>query len=154
MRVQEVFFYGALEKVLLRWEVWYGRNLRKTRAQGGQAALISVERETLQARLAALDRGRAGREQAHLTGDNTPTSDVLDSIQENMAKEEALVTRQALIQRLRVLAKAEEKVREGTYGLCEMCGEPIPPARLRALPEAILCVPCAEAEEHRPLRSR
>jgi len=131
-----------------------GRNPRKTQAQRGQAALIAVERETLHARLAALDRDRAGHEQAHVTGDNTPSSDMLDSIQENMAKEEVLVRREALIQRLRVLAKAEEKVKEGTYGLCEVCGEPIPPARLRALPEAVLCVACAEAEEHRRTRSR
>jgi RNA polymerase-binding transcription factor DksA len=131
-----------------------GQNFRKARAQRRRAALISAERETLHARLAALDSGRTGGEQAHLTGDNTPTSDALDGIQENMAKEEAFIAREALILRLRILAKAEEKVREGTYGLCEACGRPIPPARLRALPEAILCVPCAEAEEGRRPRRR
>lgn len=131
-----------------------GRALSNARAQRKQAALISAERESLQARLAALDRGNALREQVSLAGDNTPTSDTLDTVQEAMAREEDLAVRKAMIERLKVLVRAEEKIREGTYGLCETCGQPIPPARLRALPEAILCVPCAEAEEHRPLRSR
>ncbi len=30
------------------------------------------------------------------------------------------------------------------FGLCQVCGEPIPFARLMILPEADLCVPCAE----------
>ena len=129
---------------------------RSGRRKGGQRVQnsdLSRERESLQARLSALDRDRTVREQAHVTGDNTPASDPVDTIQENMAKEESLVTREALVQRLRALVKAEGKVQDGTYGLCEGCGEPIPPARLRALPEAVLCVPCAEAEEHRLSRS-
>jgi RNA polymerase-binding transcription factor DksA len=51
--------------------------------------------------------------------------------------------------RLKTLARAREKVREGTYGCCDQCGEPIPPARLRAMPEAIYCVPCASERERR-----
>ena len=34
------------------------------------------------------------------------------------------------------------KVRNGTYGACENCGQPIPKARLKALPYARLCVAC------------
>jgi DnaK suppressor protein len=34
------------------------------------------------------------------------------------------------------------KVRHGTYGTCENCGQPIPKARLKALPYARLCVAC------------
>ena len=34
------------------------------------------------------------------------------------------------------------KIANGTYGLCERCGQPIPRARLRALPYARLCVAC------------
>lgn len=32
----------------------------------------------------------------------------------------------------------------GTYGLCESCGKPIPVKRLEALPHASRCVACAE----------
>ncbi len=34
------------------------------------------------------------------------------------------------------------KIQAGTYGTCERCGQPIPKARLKALPYARLCVGC------------
>ena len=34
------------------------------------------------------------------------------------------------------------KIEDGTYGICEGCGNPIPKARLKALPHAALCVAC------------
>lgn len=34
------------------------------------------------------------------------------------------------------------KIVNGTYGTCERCGQPIPKARLKALPQARLCVAC------------
>ena len=34
------------------------------------------------------------------------------------------------------------KITEGTYGFCESCGNPVPKARLEALPHARLCVSC------------
>jgi len=34
------------------------------------------------------------------------------------------------------------KITNGTYGYCEQCGQPIPKARLKALPYAALCVAC------------
>ncbi|MDQ6911106.1 MAG: TraR/DksA C4-type zinc finger protein [Actinomycetota bacterium] len=34
------------------------------------------------------------------------------------------------------------KIDVGTYGICEQCGQPIPKARLKALPYATLCVAC------------
>lgn len=35
---------------------------------------------------------------------------------------------------------ALQKIEDGTYGLCEVCGKPIPLARLDALPYTTLCV--------------
>ena len=37
---------------------------------------------------------------------------------------------------------AMAKIGNGTYGTCEGCGQPIPKARLKALPQARLCVAC------------
>jgi DnaK suppressor protein len=37
---------------------------------------------------------------------------------------------------------AMAKIANGTYGTCEGCGQPIPKARLKALPQARLCVAC------------
>ena len=38
--------------------------------------------------------------------------------------------------------RALHKLDIGTYGVCERCGNPIPKARLKALPYAALCVGC------------
>jgi len=38
--------------------------------------------------------------------------------------------------------RALTKITAGTYGVCESCGQPIPRARLKALPYAALCVQC------------
>ena len=38
--------------------------------------------------------------------------------------------------------RALEKLREGSYGRCDRCGEPISAARLGAAPESVLCIEC------------
>jgi DnaK suppressor protein len=42
--------------------------------------------------------------------------------------------------------RALVKLDEGTYGICDSCGEPIAPARLEAMPDVALCVTCAAGE--------
>jgi RNA polymerase-binding protein DksA len=37
---------------------------------------------------------------------------------------------------------ALERIEDGTYGVCAQCGKNIPKERLRALPQAALCVQC------------
>src|SRR5690606_36029694 len=42
---------------------------------------------------------------------------------------------------------ALEKIEAGSYGYCEECSQPIPRARLEALPFASYCVPCQRQQE-------
>ncbi|QWT21391.1 TraR/DksA family transcriptional regulator [Bacillus sp. NP157] len=51
--------------------------------------------------------------------------------------------------RLAAIDRALEKLAEGTYGLSDESGEPIPRARLEAVPESALTVDELEAEEKR-----
>ena len=45
------------------------------------------------------------------------------------------------LQRTRAdVVRALHKLDEGTYGVCDACGEPIPDGRLEARPWAVLCV--------------
>jgi DnaK suppressor protein len=57
-----------------------------------------------------------------------------------------LETRLGLEKRIRDQLAAVEhalsKFEKGTYGLCDICGQPIDPARLEALPQASLCLNC------------
>lgn len=45
--------------------------------------------------------------------------------------------------RLRAIERALERVEEGRFGFCERCQGRIPANRLRALPQATLCMRCA-----------
>jgi DnaK suppressor protein len=50
------------------------------------------------------------------------------------------------------VARAREKVAQGTYGTCDVCGGPVGEERLEALPWAVRCVVCAAP--HRAPRRR
>jgi RNA polymerase-binding protein DksA len=45
--------------------------------------------------------------------------------------------------------RALTRIEDGTYGLCESCGNPIGKLRLQAFPRATLCVSCKQREERR-----
>jgi RNA polymerase-binding transcription factor DksA len=53
----------------------------------------------------------------------------------------------ALLERARAhlaaIEAAQRKITAGTYGLCDVCGEPIGEARLDARPASLTCVRCA-----------
>jgi RNA polymerase-binding protein DksA len=44
---------------------------------------------------------------------------------------------------------ALERLDNGTYGICESCGNPIGKMRLQAAPRATLCLACKTRQEHR-----
>jgi len=45
--------------------------------------------------------------------------------------------------KLKELEAALQRMEEGTYGICEGCGQAIEPERLAVLPIATLCIACA-----------
>jgi DnaK suppressor protein len=49
-----------------------------------------------------------------------------------------------LIQKIR---KAIQKTEDGTYGICEICGDEITEDRLEVRPETTLCISCKEEQE-------
>ena len=58
---------------------------------------------------------------------------------------------QTIENRLQYVERALQKVEEGTYGICDDTGEPIPRGRLEAMPEAIYTV---EAQQRRERERR
>jgi len=45
-------------------------------------------------------------------------------------------------EQLKAIDLALEKIKKGTYGVCEKCGKPIPQGRLQAYPQASYCQKC------------
>jgi len=103
-------------------------------------------------------RSRLENERKHLTeqleqleADAQPTEERREGSPFGKREEEAtesfeLEKRLALEKQTRdQLAEVEHalaKFEKGTYGKCDICGKPIDPARLEALPQATLCLSC------------
>ena len=67
----------------------------------------------------------------------------LDSAQNEISSQLAEVESRELAN----IEKALQRLRSGTYGVCEGCEGTIPIARLNALPYATLCINCQRAME-------
>ena len=78
----------------------------------------------------------AGNDQADV-GSTTLERDAEMSLANN--------TREMLFQVQRALGRLDD----GTYGVCESCGNPIGKQRLMAFPRATLCMTCKQREERR-----
>src|SRR3954451_15635379 len=112
-----------------------------------RAELVAQRTRTLE-RLAALARrpelGAAQGFGKRIGDGTTEAISRLTDIRGGRTLEESLARTE------RALAKLDE----GTYGTCDGCGEPIPPARLDAMPDSVLCVSCAAAERRAPAPRR
>jgi DnaK suppressor protein len=67
----------------------------------------------------------------------------LDAAQDEISSQLAEVESRELA----FIEKALARIRGGTYGECEACGNKIPLARLNALPYATSCIECQRAAE-------
>ena len=101
------------------------------------------------------ERKRLTEELEHLQANNYPTGDSRGSWfgkRDEQANEAAELRKQQSSEgRLKdLLAKVEyalHKCDEGSYSLCDNCGQSIEPARLEALPHATLCLNCQAIQE-------
>lgn len=99
-----------------------------------QAERKELEKERTQT-VAELNRLRE-----YLRTEPERTGDEVDLDVYEREKNLALVRR--LEMKIAEIDKALHVVKQGTYGLCERCGKPIDPERLKALPETTHCVKC------------
>ena len=98
-------------------------------------------RATLTAKLAEIDEQMATMEKKPVDQGSISfgkrigegTSMAVDRLAQVAVHDQLQVTRADVV-------RALEKLDDGTYGTCDVCGKPIPPGRLEALPWAVLCV--------------
>ena len=65
---------------------------------------------------------------------------------ETAEMENRMALEQRLVDQLAGVDYALAKFEQGTYGICESCGQPIDLGRLEALPQATLCMECKAAQ--------
>ncbi|EWS99744.1 hypothetical protein N865_20920 [Intrasporangium oryzae NRRL B-24470] len=108
------------------------------------AARLAAERHTTDERLVGL---RRAFEEASDASEDSNADDEHDPEGATIAYERSQIA--ALIDQaqahLAAIDAAEERLEAGTYGLCSVCGEPIPEGRLEARPTATTCVLHASA---------
>ena len=104
----------------------------------------------LQSRLES-EQTRLNAELAQLTGHlDSDGEEREDEAMESAELEKRMALQQRILDQLAGIDHAMEKLKNGTYGQCDRCGQPIDPARLEALPQASLCLKCkAEVKDAR-----
>jgi len=112
-------------------EVTINSNLLRSRLESERKRLIE-QLDQLEANVRPTDERREG----------SPFGKREEEATETFELEKRLALEKRVREQLAEVEHALHKFEEGTYGLCESCGQPIDPARLEALPQAKLCMSC------------
>lgn len=109
---------------------------------GDSRERLIADREAVQQRLAGLEREFAGlvesASQANADDEHDPEGATIAFERQYVA---ALIGQAR--ERLAQIDAALRRLDEGSYGICERCGQPIGAERLEARPAASTCVRCA-----------
>jgi RNA polymerase-binding transcription factor DksA len=109
---------------------------------------LESERKRLQTELEQL---QASAQPAEVRREGSPFGKREEEATESFELEKRLALEKQIKEKLNEVERALDKFTKGTYGLCDICGQPIDPARLEALPEASLCLNCkARGARNRP----
>jgi DnaK suppressor protein len=99
----------------------------------------------LESRIAELERGI--RQRDGIAIEQSP--DQLDEIQRASERDLAISNIDRGSRQLRDARAALQRIRDGSFGVCQECEEKIHPKRLVAIPWASLCIHCQEDVDNR-----
>lgn len=105
------------------------------------------EREILERQYRELEEGNLHSSQADFSGEMPFEEEYAASGTTTFERERDLSLSENVKDILQKVNEALERIEGGTYGTCELCGQPIPEERLQALPYANLCISCKQKEE-------
>ncbi len=111
---------------------------------------LRAEQEQLRSELQQL---KAEEKSADEQREGSPFGKREESATEVFEREKRLTLEKRLTSALAEVEHALRKYETGTYGLCDVCGRAIEPARLEALPQANLCLEC-KARQTKNIRGR
>jgi RNA polymerase-binding protein DksA len=108
-----------------------GFNLLRSRLESERKRLTE-ELEQLKSSVRPADERREG----------SPFGKREEEATESFELERRLTLEKRIRDQLAEVEHALQKFEDRTYGFCDICGQPIDPARLEALPQASLCLSC------------
>jgi len=80
------------------------------------------------------------------------SEDSVDAASDVYEREKTLAIIQTLEKKLASVEHALHAAEKGGYGICEICGNPIDPARLAAMPQSTTCISCQQKLERQQRR--
>lgn len=105
-------------------------------------------KKMLNERIDELVKG-VGRTVSEMSGDEEVFADPNDRASQESERNLELRIRERERKLILKMKEALLRIEEGTFGICEECGEPISLQRLKARPVTTLCIECKTAEERR-----
>ncbi len=79
--------------------------------------------------------------------EKTGVEDAVDEVAAELSRETLYKLSQTEKETLFLIDIALKKLENGTYGVCEECGQPIGEKRLQAIPWVRLCIDCSQHQE-------
>ena len=126
-------------------------SMSKGATSSGTAAWMEKYRDRLQSDRERLERDLAERSATAGVDDTAAAGVPRDEDTSNpdqgtdlYLREQDLGMQDAMRLEIRQIDVALNKIKEGSYGLCDRCGADLPRMRLDEIPSAIYCVACAE----------
>lgn len=116
------------------------KHLKKKELQELEKLLLE-ERDKIIAHLKKLSASQEIMDSNPNAGDSADVAN-LEVTQNNLTK---IGSREMNL--VKKIDESLQKIKDGTYGLCEECGEPIPYKRLLVRPVATLCIECKSRQE-------
>lgn len=109
--------------------------------------MLEAERDRLTEELEAIEEHLPEVEQVSVDASGGYDEDLADVASDTFEREKGIAIENSVHELLQQVEEALDRIEEGTFGTCEICGQPIHPERLRALPYARLCIHCKAREE-------
>lgn len=89
----------------------------------------------------------AGKTVSEMTSDNTNFPDPNDRATQESDRSFELRIRDRERRLINKIREALERIENGTFGICEVCGDEISEARLKVRPVTTLCIDCKIEQE-------
>jgi DnaK suppressor protein len=104
-----------------------------------QQAQLEIEFKRLTGELEQMQTNASSAEERR---EGSPFGKREEEATETLELEKRLALENRIRQEMAKVEHALDKIKKGTYGICDNCGKPINPERLEALPQASICMNC------------
>jgi len=108
---------------------------------------LVAERDRIRAELDSFKESTSSTARESSGDLSSYSSHMADQGTDTMEREKMFLLASQLRKRLEEVSEAMLRLEAGSFGSCQVCGQPIPPRRLERVPTARTCVRCQEKLE-------